>query len=265
MPKFGFSEAELARWRDQAHLLEGADNVGIVLVHGWSAMPKQVMHIARALNNEGYWVKIPVLKGHGTYPEDLEEAKYEHWLQDVSQAIEEMRQNPAIRYVIACGVSLGGNLVLLASFKSRVEGLILIGTPAYLRRHFFIWWAVQAGALLKKYVRKKYQKGVDVDFMENHSYQYFPLVSARESFRVIRKFIRALRKIQIPTLIFQISGDYMIGKRSPWLIYKGIKSEYKKISWMTSARKSHVPLAGELEDFMIDTIRFINDIKRDKK
>ncbi len=261
MPKFDFTEEDIAKWHDEAYLLEGTNNVGFVLVHGWSAMPRQVRHIAELLNEQGYWVKVPRLKGHGTYPEDLENAKAADWVRDSSEAVEELKKKEEIKYLIVAGVSLGGNLALLATLKTQVDGLILIGTPAYLKKHFLCWWIVQIGSMLKKYVKKKYPKGVALNMMETSSYQYFPIASAQEAFTVIRKFIRGLSKTTIPTLIFQISGDYMIGKRSPWIIYKSIKSKYKKINWMTSTKNSHVPLEGELDDFLVATSLFIADIK----
>ena len=264
MPKFGFTDSDIAKWRDKSYSLEGTNNIGVVLIHGWSAMPRQVRHIAELLNNQGFWVEGPRLTGHGTYPEDLENAKHDDWVKDAIKAIEELKKNEKIKYVIASGISLGGNLALLASLKVEVDGLILIGTPAYLRRHFLAWWATQIGALLKRYIKKKYPKGVDINVMEASSYQYFPIASAQECFTVIRKFVRALSKIRIPVLIFQISGDYMVGKRSPWVIYKNIKSKYKKINWMTSAKNSHVPLDGELDDFLVATTLFINDIRNKK-
>lgn len=261
MPKFDFTEKDLAQWRDEPYILEGTNHIGMVLIHGWTAIPKQVKHIAELLNQQGYWVSVPRLTGHGTYPEDLENATAEDWIKDGIAAVEELKRKNNFKHIIIGGVSLGGNISILTSLHVKVDGLILIGTPAYLKNHFFIWWSAYFGAIFKKYYRKNYPKGVDVDVMEATSYQYFPFSSVQESFNIMRKSLRALKRTKIPTLIFQISGDYMIGKRSPWMIYKNLRSQYKKINWISSAKKSHIPLEGELDDFIIAVSLFISDLQ----
>lgn len=44
---------------------------GVVLVHSYLSSPQEVKKLARSLNDQGYWVYVPRLPGHGTCVDDL--------------------------------------------------------------------------------------------------------------------------------------------------------------------------------------------------
>ena len=53
--------------------------IGILLVHGFTGSPASMRPWAEYLNQRGYTVKVPLLPGHGTTPEDLNLVKWEEW------------------------------------------------------------------------------------------------------------------------------------------------------------------------------------------
>ena len=52
-------------------------SVGVLLVHGYTGSPASMRPWAEYLNQRGFTVRVPLLPGHGTKPEDLNEVKWE--------------------------------------------------------------------------------------------------------------------------------------------------------------------------------------------
>ena len=50
---------------------KGTNNIGCLLIHGFTSTPAVMYPLAQVLKKEGYTVKAVLLSGHGTKPEDL--------------------------------------------------------------------------------------------------------------------------------------------------------------------------------------------------
>ncbi|MEA1926260.1 MAG: alpha/beta fold hydrolase [Patescibacteria group bacterium] len=262
MAKFGFTQSDLEAWKDESFTLEGNRDVGVVMLHGWSAIPRQTRPIAERLNQKGYWVHAPRLTGHGTRPEDLELATEKHWVDDTCRAVQELKSKSQIKKVIVGGISLGGNLAMLASKRVVIDGFIFLGTPIFLKNHFAIWLGLKIISPFKKYIQKKYPRGVTRGFLTNTSYQYYPLASASESIKVIRHSLKCLRKIKAPALILQTSSDYLVAKTSPWILYNSISSKNKKLQWIKTTHGGHVLGQNDVDDLTPIMLSFIKNIEQ---
>ena len=262
MLKFGFTQEEASHWKDEPHLLRGESDVAVVMVHGWSATPKQMLPIAKAIHAEGHTVSMPLLRGHGNVPEDLESATCEQWLEDVVSATKEARKLQGIEKVIVGGISMGGNLSLLASQKANVDGIVLIGAPVHLKNHFWIWLGSRIVPFFMKYSKKRYPEDVKSTDLKETSYQYFPVVSVRECLEAIRKATFSLKKVTAPILILQTNEDYLVSKYSPWVIYNGVKSKTKKLQWVKTKNSSHVLNDSEMSDSNSMILNFIKEIEK---
>ena len=58
------------------------------------------------LLSKGYTVRVPLLPGHGTKPEDLNKVKWQEWPAKVQSELEELLK--ACDQVFICGLSMGG-------------------------------------------------------------------------------------------------------------------------------------------------------------
>ena len=265
MPKFGFTQQQVEAWRDESYLLKGDKNVGVVLLHGWSSIPSQVRPVANRLNKHGYWVSVPRLTGHGTKPEDLEDAKEEDWINDLIGAVEELEGQPEITKIIVGGVSLGGNIAMLANKRINTQGYIFMGTPVFLKNHFGVWLGLKLFPLFKKYAKKDYPRGVSKDFVATTSYQYYPISSAAEAVKVIRHSLKMLRKIKKPVLILQTSRDFLVSKSSPWILYNSILSRDKKMQWIKARHNGHVIDESDVDDSISIIINFLKKFEENIK
>jgi carboxylesterase len=260
--KFGFSEREVENWRDQPFCLKGEKSAGVVLVHGWTAMPRQTKPLAKALNRAGYHIYAPRLTGHGSAPEDLERVGCDEWVKDVSRAVLKLQKNPEINQVFLVGISLGGNISAIVATRLEVNGLVLVGTPVHIKNHFFLRILAGLATPFRKYFKKKHSERVS---RSRNTYQYFPLKSVKETFRAIKKSLASFKKLEIPVLILQTSKDYLVTKYSPWIIFNSLKTEEKQLEWIKSEYNNHVITDSELPDSFASILRFIEKNSKDHK
>lgn len=264
MLKFDFTEEEASHWRDHPYLLKGGSGVGIILIHGWSATPKQMLPIARAIHKQGHTVMLPLLTGHGTVPEDLEQVTANQWIEDAVKAADELRSLESIQKVVLGGISMGGNLALLTSQRTKADGIILIGTPVHLKNHFWVWAGSKLFPIFMKYAKKNYPKKVVSTDLKETSYQYFPVANVKQCLEVIKKATFSLKYISVPILILQSNEDYVVAKYSPWVIYNSVKSKIKKLQWVRTKTNSHVLNDSEMSDSISIINNFIKRIEISK-
>lgn len=250
--KFGFSKKIVEGWRDEEIFLKGNGDTLIILIPGWSAIPSQFSLLAGELNKKGFWVNVIKISGHATRPEDLYGISHGDWINDVIKAIKKSRKREEIKKVVLAGVSMGGNLCLLASLKEKVDAIILIGTPVHLKGHFQAKMVSIFLPFFKKYMKKTYPN--NIVYYPEDSYQYFPTKNIREVLLTIRNSVFLLKKVVAPILILQTREDFFVTKYSPWIIYKNVSSKIKKMQWIATKKESHVPRGGEELGEVVETI-----------
>ncbi|HKK02145.1 MAG TPA: hypothetical protein VJ955_08260, partial [Desulfuromonadales bacterium] len=62
---------------------KSAPKTGVLLVHGFSASPREMYGVGERLAEAGYVALGVRLPGHGTSPADLRTRRFEEWLQTV--------------------------------------------------------------------------------------------------------------------------------------------------------------------------------------
>ena len=86
------------------------EKIGIILVHGFTGSPASMRPWAEFLNGRGYTVRVPLLPGHGTQPSDLNNVKWQEWIECVEEILEELSQKCEV--IFMCGLSMGGGTTL---------------------------------------------------------------------------------------------------------------------------------------------------------
>lgn len=111
--------------------LDGDDDLGVVLVHGFTGTPFEVGYLGQQLASAGITVEAPRLPGHGTSLEDLDQTRWEDWTAAVDAATS--RVAVRCRRVAVVGQSLGGLLALYtASRRPDVACVVSLATPLWL-------------------------------------------------------------------------------------------------------------------------------------
>ena len=87
-----------------------AGEIGVVLCHGFSGSPQSMRPWAKALADAGHSVRLPLLPGHGTRWQDLNQTTWRDWYGHADAAFGELRARCTA--VFAMGLSMGGALAL---------------------------------------------------------------------------------------------------------------------------------------------------------
>ncbi len=222
---------------NQPFFWRGDNGKGILLVHGWTSTPYEVRRLGKFLFENGYTVLGIQLTGHGTVPKDLEDVKYQQWIEDVENGYEKLKETCDQVYV--AGTSIGANLALiLAQQKKDVAGLVLMATPHKMRIEKTVLFFAKALLFFGFNYRKKIYPptfGSRSTITRLISYQSYPVKSVLEAFKLVQKARKNLGAITQPCLIMQSTSDHIVSRGSLESIYNDIGSKLKKKIYIKKA------------------------------
>jgi len=233
----------------------GTNGEGVLLIQGWSSTPYEFRRLGNYLNEAGYTVYAPLLKGHGTKPSDLKKASWEDWLSDVEIGYQKLKENCSEIHV--GGTSIGANLsILFAAKEKNISSLILMATPYKLN------WEKTIGFLsffLRFfYFRKIYfpSLGSSKTITRRVSYRTFPVSNIFEVLRVVKNSRKKLEKIKQPCFILQSRSDKVIDKKSMEIIFEKISSKIKRKKYI---EKNYHTFVSDIENENVfeDILNFI--------
>ena len=87
--------------------------IGCVLLHGFTAAPKEMRALGSYLAARDYTVRGVRYAGHGTRPQDLASTTWHDWVASAEAAVAELRGRCS--QVWSIGLSLGGLISLQSS------------------------------------------------------------------------------------------------------------------------------------------------------
>src|SRR6266508_3574081 len=107
----------------------GRHDLGVLLVHGFTGTPFEMRPLGEALAAHGIGSACPLLRGHGTHPDDMLNSPYTHWIEDVENGLDAVLSQH--ERVVIVGLSMGGTLALNVAARRagdrRIAGLVTIG------------------------------------------------------------------------------------------------------------------------------------------
>lgn len=256
-PLFLFAEEKALV--NQSFYFKGTNGKGVILIHGWSSTAYEVRRLGQFLNKKGYTVYGPMLKGHGTNSEDLENVKWEEWLSDLEKAYVKMEKEVSRIYV--GGTSVGSCLaILLALKKKNISGLILMATPFRIRMERLMILFAKLTVDIKPFNKKIYPPtfGSAATITRLISYQKYSVRSALETFELIQESRKKLYQITQPCFLIQSTSDHIVTKKSLEEIYNRIGSKIKKKKYV---KKSYHTFISDIKNEYVfeDIFNFLND------
>ena len=244
-------------------LLKGrSKNLGIVLSHGYMAAPLEVRQLAEYLNELGFWVYAPRLKGHGTSPEDLSMRSYLDWRGSVDRGYAIMSN--ICKHVVAGGFSTGAGLALdLALRVQSVAGVFAVSAP--LRLKDLSSRFAPAVDMWNRLMERARQVGAKKEFVENQpenphiNYSRNPISGVVEVDRLMDDLEPRLGEISVPALVVQSSGDPVVDPKGSRKIFELIGTSEKEyllfnfdrhgILLGEGAQKVHKAIGGFIKRF----------------
>jgi carboxylesterase len=209
-----------------AFYLEGGP-VGVMLIHGFTGSPPEIRLLADYLNQRGLTVSGPLLPGHGTSVEDLNERKWQDWTQYIEKAFTNLKRK--CRVVFTGGLSLGSLVSLyMAAHTDSLDG-VMAYSPAVKVSD----WRVSLLPLVKYFMPILSKDGDIVtgpdSLAYNWSYEAYPLRTAHEVIRLSREVRRSLPRVNSPVLIVQGALDPAIDPDCAQIVSDGVSSKEKDV------------------------------------
>jgi carboxylesterase len=216
-----------AGWmQDWAALGTGKNaHVGVLLVHGFTGSPASMRPWGEFLNSKGYTVRVPLLPGHGTQPEDLNKVKWQEWPGKVESELRELQKTCSKIFVF--GLSMGGGLTLYTTqhHQEKITGIVLVNPMIHI--------PLVTPTVAKIYSTfKKMRSAVGNDIkrknVTEYAYDANPLVGIYELTKMLKVTRENLGKVSIPTLLFHSTEDHVLPVSNTEIILKGISSKEKE-------------------------------------
>jgi carboxylesterase len=237
-----------------AYWFEGND-IGCLLLHGFTGTPQNVRPLADYLARRGYAVSAPRMPGHGTTAADLDATGPQEWLGAAEDALAELRRRCATVFV--AGISMGGTLTLeLARRHPDLAGVVVMAAPVLAlealeplvqdpNRPFSVPapWAT-VGVLTE-----------DVG-VGGIAYLEMPLGALERGMALMTEVREGLGDVTVPTLLVYGDADQIVDKANGPFVLDAVKSEDKRLLALPDS--SHeVTLDVDRERIMVEVFDFV--------
>jgi len=231
------------------------NNIGILFLHGGGGGTcADLKSLAEDLHKKGgYTIKIPLLPGYGTTPEDLRSTPINAWKDFIEREIEILKQK--CNKIIVGGHSMGGILTLIFASKHNFDGIFTISAPSGIKI-----FGIKLVPLIKPFL--KFYKLPDVDKMREETggkwvgYDRIPLNIVSKINKLMKEMKSVLSKITSPAILFQGRLDSYIKDDSMDFIYEKVNSKKKKRIWLENNdhpildSPDHNQIVSELNKFI---------------
>lgn len=231
-----------------------AGPTGILLIHGFTATTAEVRPLAEFLHKHGYTISAPLLPGHFSQPQDLNQVKWQDWATEVEQAYQALSQN--CKQIIVGGESTGALLSLLLAIKHLEIKVILLYAPALrLNLSLFNKIKLQLFAPFIPYIPKP-------NLDDNPYWQGYPVNPLKGTLQLLRlqSYLRPrLNQVTQPMLLVQGRRDATVHPGVPDFLDQHVASKIKEIHWMD--RSAHcVIIDQEMDQVNQITLNFLTKI-----
>ncbi len=237
-----------------------AEEIGIVVSHGYKSAPKEVESLAKFLNGFGYKIYGTRLKGHGTAPINMKDVTFEDWYEGMQRGYAALR-NICSKIVIV-GFSTGGLLALLSCVRKinpspKLTAIVCINAALKLRDikarmvPGINWWNDMLERLYIGRGKFEYVDDVPENPQINYSRNY--LRGVEQLGKLMSLVEKNLENITTKALIIQAKSDPVVNPISGKIIYYNIASEDKSFSEIDFS--NHVVINGSRKEEVFEVIR----------
>lgn len=231
------------------------NQIGILAIHGFTGTTQSMHNLGRAFADAGFTVLGPRLTGHGISPEEMTQAEFKDWFQDVEEALDELRLHADKIFVT--GLSMGGALTLyLAENYADILGIIPINAAIDMPEFRDFYQSQKAENI-------EFVEGIGSDIKKpgvtELAYSKTPVKSMKELLDLMKEVRADLAEVKCPTLIFSSTIDHVVPPNNAEIIYNEISSHDKSIIKLPESY--HVAtLDNDADLIATESIKFIREV-----
>jgi len=202
----------------EAKYLEGS-KTAILLIHGYTGSPHDMLYLGKRLHNAGFSVCIPRLPGHGTNSVDFLNSNYKQWLRSAVDAYISLLKESDDIYI--CGLSMGGLLTILLAGLFDPKRIVL-AAPAIDNYDKKIWLTPVLKWFTKK-IKKSSEQTFDTPYLNTLASEYWNYDWPSKAADLLKLQLMArkrLEKVRADCLTVVSKGD----KSVPWTVTERIEA-----------------------------------------
>ncbi|MFT4245067.1 MAG: alpha/beta fold hydrolase [Micrococcaceae bacterium] len=197
------------------------EKIGIVVVHGFTGSPHSMRDWAHFFASKGYQVRMPLLPGHGTSPDDLKHIHWQQWQRAVFKEIYLL--NNSCSAVFIAGLSMGGALSLRAAEDAIVDGAIVVNPALTIpdKRSALL-------SIMKHFIKTVPGIGNDIKKagVIEGAYDEVPVSATHELKKLLKETRRNLKKIKVPILMFRSTKDKVVPDSDITILERKVGKKY---------------------------------------
>ena len=182
-------------------------HIGVLLVHGFTGAPPSMRPWGEFLHSKGYTVRVPLLPGHGTKPEDLNEVEWQEWPAKVIDELSELQKTCDTIFLV--GLSMGGGTVLnvAASNNDSLTGVVLVNPMIHVKGV-----PVELAFFLSRLQKMRTSVGDDIKRpgITEWGYDALPTRGVYQLLKMLRITRRNLKNITVPIQLFHSVEDHTL-------------------------------------------------------
>jgi len=254
-----FGAGEDGSTMDRSFTLEGTNKKGVLLIHGLTGTPLEMMFLAKRLNKYGFTIEAPQLAGHCQDEDALLATGWRDWIQSLRDAHDKLAAR--VDEVYVAGICAGGALgIALAAERPQIAGAAVYSMtfeydgwnmPKWYRLAPLMWLGKVLPFLQKLRFGDKHPYGIkDKRLRErfeaapeavlNGSLPAMPLGALQEMYRLCKHVERVAHKVEQPTLIAHAIEDDLSNVRNAHRLEKGLSGPVKMLLLNDSYHMIHI-------------------------
>jgi carboxylesterase len=197
-------------------------DVGIIFVHGFTGSPAAMRPWAQFMHDAGYTVSVPLLPGHGTHWEDLNNVAWQSWPARVQEEVTKLREHCSKIFIF--GLSMGGATTLQVAEHNDVTGLVLVNPMIHIPGLL-----IKFAPLIAKFRKGMPSVGDDIKApgVTEWGYDVLPTRGVLQLKKLLDDTRANLKRVTAPTLLFHSVDDHVLPVSNTEIIMAGIGSEAK--------------------------------------
>lgn len=206
------------------------NDIGCLVVHGFTASPQEVSGLGRSLAAAGMTVHGVLLAGHGTTSTDLNETTWRDWYASVEAGY--IRLAARCRRLFVLGLSLGGALSLHLAAHRPVDGVVAMAAPLTIDEPL-LPLASAIGRLMPTLPKSSKSDWFDPEAAGRRvAYDRYPLLAAAQLANFLRHLRDDLADVRAPALLMHSYQDRRVLPANMPLIYDLLGSDDKRMVWI---------------------------------
>ncbi|HOJ00939.1 MAG TPA: alpha/beta fold hydrolase [Anaerolineaceae bacterium] len=200
------------------------DDLGFLLIHGFTGTPKEMRLLGEHLAAQGHTILGIRLPGHATRIEDMRRMRWQDWAAAVEDGVALLRS--CCSKVISVGLSMGGALSMYAAANFDLNAAVALSAPYVLDDKRLP--LLRPLSLFKPYLAKGRSDMKDAEQAAVHAnYTAYPTKSIIELDQLLKATRAVLPYISIPVLLIHSKADQGVSFRNLERYYKKIGSNQK--------------------------------------